>query len=212
MSETDSTAGVNGKNSLQRSFPAGEQTGDEFIGQMGTGIAASKGSSCDTDLQAAYPSSPIHAGTLTINAIKTTFQKTLDGTQTWAVDFIDSNGAVGVNMDFSGAPHLGAAGTGAPDEQHPGTVGSTIVASGLGPNVNINGYLEDQPATPELPEGAVADRVVVDVFPNGHYGTLGSIESPAAASAKSSYTIGGTYVPGTSPHYYNSTPAEGDEG
>tara|TARA_B100000700_G_scaffold178944_1_gene197589 strand:+ start:149 stop:778 length:630 start_codon:yes stop_codon:yes gene_type:complete len=208
---SDADAGVNGKNPLERAFPAGDQTESNLLGKMGSGLAAAKGSSCDSILQEAYPKSPIYLGDISISAIKTTFQKCLDGTQSWAVDFIDANGTVGVNMDFSGAPHLGAAGEGAPDEQHPGTVGSTIVASGLGPNVNINGYLEDQPATPELPEGAAADRVVVDVFPNGHYGTLGSIESPAAASAKSSYTIGEAYVPGTSPHFYNSTPAEGDE-
>ena len=198
MSETDSTAGVNGKNSLQRSFPAGEQTGDEFIGQMGTGVAAAKGSSCDTDLQDAYPSSPIHAGTLTINAIKTTFQQTLDGTQTWAADFLTSGGSVGVNMDYSGAPDLSSVAV---------SNGGGEPSTAWSPNLN----------SPGNTVGAAVnlDPTKVEPMsdpPTGHLGDLGLVESPSEASGKSSYTIGQAYEKGRSPHYYNSTPAEGDEG
>ena len=45
------------------------------------------------------------------------------------------------DLDYNGAPSLGATGPTPVGEATPGDIGSTIVASGLGPNVNVHGDL-----------------------------------------------------------------------
>ena len=126
--------------------------------------------SATADLKTAFPGGPQFTGdtatTTVIDGIPVNmsrsdyreFYKThvMSGDSNGVPEFGDAT----VNMDYSGAPSLG---TITPDgEKAPGETGSTIVSTGLGPNVNVNGTLEDTPGTPELPDGVAANRAVVD--------------------------------------------------
>ena len=141
-------------------------------------------------LKTAYPGGPQFTGdtatTTTIDAVSVTmsradyreFYKThvMSGDTPSVAEFGDAT----VNMDYSGAPTLGSI---TPDgEKAPGSTGSTIVSSGLGPNVNINGTLEDigDPAD----GGEAASREVVDANSSGSPPFVGdSKKSPHASSA-----------------------------
>ena len=96
------------------------------------------------------------------------------------------------SMDYKNAPRIGATGPVPEGESAPGQPGSTIVASGLGPNVNIHGTL-----------GAGGSRAVVDGSTPGSSAVIDpahaadGTQSPSATSsalaAETSMPPGSTY-------------------
>lgn len=162
------------------------------ISVRGIGNVGGLSTSDTAALKTAFPGGPQFTGdgapTTTIDAVEVTMTRAdyrefyrdhvMSGQSSGVEEFGEA-----VNMDYAGAPALGASGPTPEGEQAPGSTGSTIVASGLGPNVNINGTLEDTPGTPEIPDGVAANRAVVDASPTGPTPFVGSgQQSPSATS------------------------------
>lgn len=165
---------------IERTSPAATQAGTEYSAQMGLGTHA-LGSSDDTILKLAFPTSPIYLETITDDTLRNTFSTELQGERSLNTDFSalpneDYTATRPIDMDYNYSPKI--------DDTLQDSNGDKV-GMGLG-----------MPAGPFVPTTASPAGLSTDPRQQppknathlGHNGNLGSVLTPADTATSRTIT------------------------